>query len=51
MFLSFNKKYNSNDITECCIVGYEYGLVGFISVYKDEVFSDVENILFDVQVA
>ena len=48
MFYSFKQKFkNPNDITECCIVGYKYGIVGYVSTYSEEVFSDVKNFLFD----
>ena len=29
------KKTNSNDITACCIVGYKYSIVGYISIYSN----------------
>ena len=38
-------------MTECCIVGYKYSIVGYISIYSNAFFSDVKNVLFDFQLA
>ena len=34
-----NKQKTSNDITECCIMGYKCNILGCISVYNNEVFT------------
>ena len=39
------------DITECCIVGYKYSIVGYISIYSSKDFSPLKNDLFDFQLA
>ena len=51
--LKFKKKKNksSNDITECCIVGYKYSIVGYISIYSNKDFSSRKNDQFDFQLA
>ena len=41
----------SIDITECCIVGYKYSIVGYISIYSNQDFSPLKNDLFDFQLA
>ena len=41
------KNKNSNDITECCIMGYKYSIMGTISNYSNKGFSYVKNVLFD----
>ena len=41
MFYSFNQ--NSTDITQCCIVGYKYSIVGYISIYSNKDFSPLKN--------
>ena len=52
MFESFIQKFkNSDDVTECCIVGYKYCIVGFISIYTKWLFFNVKNVLFDFQLA
>ena len=41
--LKFSLKIkNSNDITECCIVGYKYYIVGYISIYSNKDFSSLK---------
>ena len=52
MFWSFNLKFeNSTDITECCIVEYNYSIVGYVSIYSNKDFSPLKNDLFDFQLA
>ena len=45
------KKKNSNDITERCIVGYKYSIMGYISIYSNKYFSSLKNDLFVFQLA
>ena len=49
--LKFKKKKNSNDITERCIVGYKYSIMGYISIYRNKDFSSLKNDLFVFQLA
>ena len=37
--------------SQCCIVGYKYSIVGYISVYSNKDFSSLKNDLFDFQLA
>ena len=39
------------DITQCCIVGYKYSIVGYISINSNKDFSPLKNNLFDFQLA
>ena len=57
IFFFFNSNFNctifknSNDFTECCIIGYKYSTVGYISMYSNDDFSSLKNDLFDFQLS
>ena len=55
MFESFSQKFkNSNDITECCTVGYECSIQSDCGQYfylQQCCFLDVKNVLFDFQLS
>ena len=37
------QRKNLNDITECCIVGIKYSIMGYISIYSNQDFSSLKN--------
>ena len=51
IFYVFKVSVKNHRITECCIVGYKYSIVGYISIYNNKDFLPLKNDLFDFQMA